>query len=311
LLSAEVAHCGFKVVLTGEGADEILCGYDSFKELRLLETWKKDPASASIPQLIGELYPHLSHYNDPGKLRMLLMFYEDFVDQFDNALAGLNIRTNNNMAMARFFNKDHHIKFNKDELIAAVKATLPSSFGEWSILQRNQFLEIRTLLSGYLLSSQGDRMSMAHGVEGRYPFLDHRLVERAFSYPDDYKLNGFSQKHILRRAFADEIPEAILNRPKRPYMSPDSKSFFRNGKPTPECEYLLSSRMCEECGIFDAGVVGRFVQKMCSRTLDDAGYRDNMIMTFLLSTHASYHWIKNRKAATLKPELKKVEIIDY
>ena len=85
---------------------------------------------------------------------------------------------------------------------------------------------MKTLLEGYLLSSQGDRMAMAHGVEGRFPFLDPRLVEWAFAIPVDWKLNGYQQKFILRDAFRDELPDAITNRPKRPYMAPDLVAFI-------------------------------------------------------------------------------------
>jgi asparagine synthase (glutamine-hydrolysing) len=311
LLSKEVASCGYKVVLTGEGADEMLCGYDSFKELRLLELWKKDPKSESVPLLIKELYPHLKHYSDPGQFQMLRMFYEGFLEDFDNELVGLNIRTHNNMALARFFNKDFKIVFNKEELISRVRSILPESFLSWSLLQRNQFLEFKTLLSGYLLSSQGDRMSLAHGVEGRYPFLDHRLVERVFSYPDDFKLNGFSQKYLLRQSFSREIPASILNRPKQPYMAPDLKSFFRNGRPTQECAYLLSENMTKEAGVFDPRFLNRLLQKIETQKPETIGYRDNMIVTFVLSTHAAYHWIKNKKALPLDERLKKVEINGY
>ena len=311
LLSKEVAERGFKVVLTGEGADEILCGYDSFKELRLLESWRKAPDSESIPLLIKELYPHLQHYSDPHQFQMLRMFYEGFVNDFDNDLVGLNIRTHNNMAIARFINKDHKIEFNKEDLLARLRTILPENYHSWSLLQRNQFLEMKTLLSGYLLSSQGDRMSLAHGVEGRYPFLDHRLVERLFSYPDEFKLKGFSQKYILRQAFAPEIPPAILSRPKRPYMAPDLKSFFRNGKPTEECAYLLSDGIMKECGVFEPKVVQKFISKIEMQKPETIGYRDNMIITFLLSTHAVYHWIKNKKMPVLDKKLQKVSVVDY
>ena len=83
--------------------------------------------------------------------------------------------------------------------LAELRARLPAGFGAWSPLARAAYLEITTLLSSYLLSSQGDRMAMAHGVEARVPYLDHRLVEFAAALPARSKLRGLREKNILRR----------------------------------------------------------------------------------------------------------------
>ena len=80
----------------------------------------------------------------------------------------------------------------------AVSSLLPGEFDEWDLLSKAQWLESTLFLSGYLLSSQGDRMSMAHSVEGRYPFLDHRLIEFASDLPSNLKIKGLNEKYVLK-----------------------------------------------------------------------------------------------------------------
>ena len=310
LLSEKVHDNDIKVVLTGEGADEILYGYDSFKELKLLDFWNKFPPSKCRPQLIKRLYPHLQHYSNPKQFGLMKMYYEGFLSEYDNELAGLNIRVHNNKVLANFFNKDHKISFNKEELRENIKTILPDNFSSWTILQQNHFLEMKSLLSGYLLSSQGDRMSMAHSVEGRYPFLDHRLVEQVFHFPDSYKLKVFSQKHLLAETFRKVLPASIIHRPKRPYMAPDLKSFMQEGKLTEQAAHFLSDELIDNYGIFDKKYVQRFLNKFSRSTAENIGYRDNMIVTFILSTQMAAYWTRHPRVWKLEDNLKNVEIIE-
>jgi len=310
LLSRLVREKGITVVLTGEAADEILYGYDAFKELILLDSWKKNPESEDHVKMIRQLYPHLQHYADPRKFGFIKMYYEEFLDSYDNELVGLNIRIRNNAILANVFNKDWNISFSQDELIEEVKTILPDNFDSWTILQKNQFLEMKTLLSGYLLSSQGDRMSMAHGVEGRYPFLDHRLIEKLFYYNDSYKLNGFSQKYILRESFRGIIPDSILDRPKKPYTAPDLQSFFRDGRWSESADYFLSHDRISDYGIFNPRFVERFMGKFEKGLPGEIGYRDNMIISFIISAQMIEYWIKNPKKHVLHETLQNVKIFD-
>jgi len=311
LLAKRVRECGFRVVLTGEGADEILYGYDTFKELRILEQWKREGDATSAPELIKQLYPHLKHFADPSRLGMMQVYYEGFLPYFDNELCGLNIRANNNRIISTFLNRAHGVEFDKDALLERLRAVLPADFARWTLLQRNSYLEIRTLLDGYLLSSQGDRMSLGHGIEGRYPFLDHNVVEAAFSYPDDFKLKGFSQKHILREAFRGKLPDEILDRPKQPYNAPDLKAFFRNGVLTERARHFLSEQQIADCGLFDPKTVARFLHKFSKGIPEQIGYRDNMIMIFLLSAQMAHFWTRSPKAISLDYSLRRIALSDY
>ncbi len=87
-------------------------------------------------------------------------------------------------ALQRLFSAEMRAAVGDFDPVAELLATLPPEFGRWTPLARDQYLEVRTLLSGYLLSSQGDRMLMAHSVEGRFPFLDREVVALADSLPD-------------------------------------------------------------------------------------------------------------------------------
>jgi len=312
LLSEIVRANGIKVVLTGEGADEILWGYDSYKELKLLEFWSKYPDSKIRPQLIKKLYPHLSHYNDESQYGMMRMFYEDFLNEYNNELASLNIRIHNNKILQNYFVKEYNIEFDKNNLIQELRTWFPDNYDNFSLLQKNQYMEMRTLLSGYLLSSQGDRMSMAHSVEGRYPFLDHRVVDMLFTMNEEYKLKGFNQKYLLKKSYQSKIPSSIINRPKRPYMSPDLRSFLNNnGKPTDNTAFFLSEDLLRDYQIFNPKWVQRFLNKFANGIPDSIGYRDNMIITFILSTQIAKYWLKNPKQYSLSNELLTVKINDY
>nr|WP_319398895.1 asparagine synthase (glutamine-hydrolyzing) [uncultured Carboxylicivirga sp.] len=311
LLSQKVRENDIKVVLTGEGADEVLWGYDSYKEVKLLEFWSRFPESKMRPELIKKLYPHLTHYSDPRQFGMMKMFYEGFLDSYDNKLASLNIRIHNNKIIKNYFSKDHGLSYDTASLIGGMSIDFPKNYNSWSLLQQNQYMEIRTLLAGYLLSSQGDRMSLAHGIEGRYPFLDHRLIDSLFTINERFKMNGFSQKHLLVQSYKDKLPKSILNRPKRPYMSPDLKSFFRDGKPSDNVGYFLSEDKIKEYGIFNQKFVDRFLQKFKNGVPENIGYRDNMIITFILSTQIANYWLKNPKEHTLSDDKLTVAITEY
>src|SRR5674536_37640 len=92
-------------------------------------------------------------------------------------------------------------------------------------------------MSGYLLSSQGDRMAMANSVEGRYPFLDYRVIEFCSSLPADYKLKGLNEKYLLKKLLKNRIPDSILKRPKQAYRAPIKSVFL--SKDTSEYVCLL------------------------------------------------------------------------
>lgn len=284
LLSAHVRESGIKVVLTGEAADEILWGYDAFKELKVLRFWAKAPGSRLRPQLIRTLYPHLAHYRDVAQFGQLRMFYEGFLDSWDGPLAGLAFRVHNNAVLRSYLRAEHRLRLPEALVVDRVRSLADDRADRLTLLQRNQVLEMATLLPGYLLSSQADRMALANGVEARFPFLDHQLVEWVFQLPDRFKLPLLAHKHLLREAFRDDLPAEIVDRPKHPYQAPDLKAFFPDGAPCELARQELDRRTVEEIGVFEPRMVERFMDKFARGLPERLGYRDNMVFCFLLST---------------------------
>src|SRR3954447_16815094 len=105
-----------------------------------------------------------------------------------------------------------------------MEAGLPSHYSAWHPFCQAQYLESRYLLPGYILSSQGDRMAMANAVEGRYPFLDYRVMEFAAKLPPHLKMKVLNEKYLLKRAFGKYLPPSITKRPKQPYRAPEARS---------------------------------------------------------------------------------------
>ena len=123
-------------------------------------------------------------------------------------------------------------------------------------------------------------MSMAHAVEGRFPFLDHRVVELCASLPPRAKLKGLREKHLLREAVRQDLPECITDRPKQPYRAPDAASFLGGDAPD-YVEELLSQEAICRAGLFDPRPVAKLAQKCRSGAV--MGQRDGMAVTGILS----------------------------
>ncbi|MCI0408718.1 MAG: asparagine synthase C-terminal domain-containing protein, partial [Acidobacteria bacterium] len=167
-----------------------------------------------------------------------------------------------------------------------LRHSLPAEYSSWHPLSRAQYLEAAHLLPGYILSSQGDRVAMAHAVEGRFPFLDHRVVEFATRIPPRWRLKGLTEEHLLRRSLARDLPPALARRPKQPYRAPEGACFFGDASPD-YVEEMLSPRALLRAGYFDARSVGKLVQKC--RAGNPLGFRDNMALVGILSVQLLDH----------------------
>jgi asparagine synthase (glutamine-hydrolysing) len=165
---------------------------------------------------------------------------------------------------------------------------LHPDFGRWDYLQKAQWLEMSTLLQGYILSSQGDRMLMAHSVEGRFPYLDHTLVEALSTIPSQHKILGLREKHLLKTAFRETIPRSIIDRPKQPYRAPDNESFF--GSREPEwIASLVSESSLKNQNIFDGAKISRLVSKCRNAKGRALSNTDNMRIVGVLSALLTNH----------------------
>ncbi|MEW6417394.1 MAG: asparagine synthase (glutamine-hydrolyzing) [Nitrospirota bacterium] len=285
LLSRLVRENGYKVVLTGEGSDEVLAGYDIFKETKVRRFLERHPDSRFRPLILKRLYPYLS--NSPVRS---LQYAEAFfkVDTTDYPVQYYShIPRWVTTEKSKIFFSDHL----KEELrgykgIDELSLFIRSDISKYDYLSQAQYLETKTLLPGYILSSQGDRVAMAHSIEGRFPFLDHRVIEFCCKLPPSMRMNVLTEKYILKKGLQDLLPPSIIKRTKQPYMAPDAKSFF-NGKDPDYVEELLSEKYLRDTGYFNPETVSILVKK-CRRN-PILGFKDNMAIVGIISTLLLHH----------------------
>lgn len=292
LLSKHVRGSGFKVVLTGEGADEMLGGYDIFKEAKIRRFWGRNLESKWRPMLLKRLYPYMESIQrqPPAYLKKFFrVTSEDLASPFFSHLPRWELTAK----LKLFFSDAVRSELAPEEALGEMSRALPEAFSTWDHFNQAEYLESVYLLPGYILSSQGDRMAMAHSVEGRYPFLDHRVVEFAAKIPPNLKMKVLDQKRLLKLASDGLIPPSIRQRPKQPYRAPDGKSFFSPAMPE-YAEEMLSPGALRQNGIFDAGAVTSLVNKFKAGRA--SGVKDNMALIGILSTQLVVeHFIHSSK----------------
>ncbi len=248
LLSRLVQENGLKVVLTGEGADEVFGGYNIFREAKVRKFWSKEPDSKVRPELIGKLYPYI--FRNPRLKRTLQAFFSRGIEQPDDPLFSHMIRWDNTSRIKTFFSRDLKERIGQYDGYQEVREMLPFSYGGWDCVVKTQYLEMAIFLSNYLLSSQGDRVAMAHSLEIRLPFLDPRLMEFMGHVHPKWKVFGLDEKYILKRSFQNILPRDIITRSKHPYRAPISESLL-NAKTAELTLEMLSNGKLEKSGIFD------------------------------------------------------------
>lgn len=258
LLARSVRDAGIVVVATGEGADEIFWGYDLFKEAKVRRFANREPGSEARPALFDRLYAHLGGRltGTPFWRRALLQAGDpsDPLFSHQSRLAATGVTRS-------FYEPDLKASLDAVGPQDRIRAALPQRFAEWSTLEKAGWLEITTLLEPYLLSAQGDRVGMAHGVEGRYPFLDHRLLEWAARQPEHRKLSGLRDKVVVREVARRVLPAAAAARPKQAYRAPEVRPFFpASGSPDWVRDLLAPSEM-RRAGIFSPDAVAGLVRR--------------------------------------------------
>jgi asparagine synthase (glutamine-hydrolysing) len=282
-LSGAVREAGLKVVLTGEGADELFAGYDIFRENKVRRFWARQPESAVRPLLLGRLNAFTAH--DLGRSGAFLTgFYRKGLGNLDDPLYSHRIRfANTGRCLSLLRPELREAAARQGDPAERLERLLPPGFPEFTPLGQAQYLEITTFLDQYLLHSQGDRMLMGHSIEGRFPFLDYRVAEFAAALPDELRLHGLNEKHLLRRAVAPYIPPEIAARKKRPYRAPIARVFVGPGAPDYVAALLEPSRL-EEAGIFDPDAISRLVLKCEGAVGRPVGETDEMALVGAVST---------------------------
>lgn len=300
LLSKLVSENGYRVVVTGEGADEVLGGYDIFREARVRLFWSRDPESTKRMRALELLYPWMPR--SPGKTPAFAQSFFGRNLNPDDVAVSHRPRWDSTASLKAMLSDDLRYQTSHGRAAQDIAAAMPANCEQWDPLSRAQWLEMTTLLPGYILASQGDRMLMANSVEGRFPFLDRDVVDFANQLPARHKLFGLEEKYLLKRAFADLLPKAIVRRPKQPYRAPDAASFF--GPHTSEWfAELTSKRAVEAAGVFEPNVVSGLFAKCAKSGGDRMSNTDNMRVSAIVSTQLTYdefiannHWDAGTRA---------------
>ena len=309
LLSQQVKRRGLKVVLTGEGADEIFGGYNIFREMKIRRFWAKQPHSARRPLLLRHLYPYLAQ--SLGRAEAFTRaFFRNQLDATDDPLYSHHIRFRNSRRLQQLLRvPQSQVKVAHEEALQRLMQRLPPHFAHFSPLDKAQYLEIKTFMQGYLLHAQGDRMLMGNSVEGRFPFLDHRVVEFAAQLPDRLRIQGLKEKYLLRKAATPLLPANIVKREKRPYRAPILKSFIG-----PQAADYVRDLTCktalQRVGIFDPQVTGALLTKCANHIGRGVCETDEMALVAVISTMLLHQSFVQQPRLSAAAEATKIVIGD-
>lgn len=303
LLSRLVRENGIKVVLTGEGADEFLGGYDIFKEDKIRRFWARQPNSTWRPLLLRRLYPYIDSISRSPVTYLAAHFGRDLT-AVDRAGYSHWTRWRNTRRLWNFFSAGLRHALGEYDPVEEFLATLDSGVAGWSPLAQAQYLEVATFMSPYLLSSQGDRMMSANSVEGRFPFLDHRVVEFCNRLPPHLKIRGLREKYILKKSARPLLPTQIVSRPKQPYRAPIHAAFF--AQPLEYLDTLLTREAFSAGGLFDPEATALLVRKC--RSSIPVGESEDMALVGIISTQLLYHTFVNDFPYRTVPEVAPVRV---
>ena len=248
-LAAAVRSSGYKVALTGEGADEALAGYPWHKagklfgvldSLGLADRWRR--------RFIGRA----------GRGRLPWEFYQEKYRRLGGYHAMADLYTSCSLAGVRLYRDDFLASIHGRgwDATADLEADL-DAMARWHPLNRSLYLGYKVMLAGLLMTHKGDRPALANSVEARFPFLDRSVVDFCAQLSPDLKLRGWKQDKYLLRQFAQQhLHPSVALRPKNIFRASYSASFL---KPTPAyVEQLLSPESLDKTGIFDPKRVAQF-----------------------------------------------------
>lgn len=278
-------------IISGEGADEILGGYNIFKEAAIREFWAKEPTSKYRPLLLKKLYPYLSQMENGNSLALKMFFGYKLTETSSPVYSHL-LRWNNTSRIKNYFSYDLKNEIKDYNPVEELAEKLYTQLKGVDLLSRAQWLEATIFMSGYLLSSQGERMAMANSVEGRYPFLDHRVIDLSMKLKPSYRLNGLNEKCLLKTMMKDKLPNKIINRLKQPYRAPSGSSFLSDSS-SHLMNDMLSEEKINEIGLFDYSKVSPLLKKMkLSKQITEI---DNMALTAILSTQLLHSYFVEKR----------------
>ena len=267
LLSGMVREQNYKVVYTGDGADEILAGYDCFRQ-DMMRTWSNEHQHTYAQRRKIYLTEYTQWFSrDQMEMRLRLHSkhaQQSTIKRFGFYPAWLDFwEIMHGTTDGLFTESFRDAQSGPDQMDSLLEQIKPRLHGRHP-LNQSLYLETKTRLPGWILW-KSDRLSMAHSVEARVPFMDHPLVELAARMPPELKLNGLDEKYALKKSMAPHLPELPTQYKKRGFYTPIREWFF-----TPERYAELSPYLSEEAlkqaGMFEPAAVDAIYQRLSAYT---------------------------------------------
>ncbi len=308
LLSDLVQKANHKVVYTGDGADEILAGYDHYRQ-DYMRLWAGDIQDAQLRSLL-----YFTQYT------------RDFSEPYVKLLHSLHDRDHQRRVTDRFgcypvwydfwqitaefmpglFNPELEDDLAHDDALDELAATMKPHVEGRHRVNQSLYIETKTRLPGWILW-RSDRMSMAHGVEARVPFLDHPLIELAARIPPDLKLNGMNEKYLLKKISLPHLPKHPWDYKKKAFYTPIREWFFTPDQQE-QLERYLSADALSACGLFNPTRVnelrGRLAATAAPTNMNDY-YRAmqlEWVMMLVLTTQILHDQFVLRNSHCYKPD---------
>lgn len=278
LLSRLAREVGFRVVLTGEGADEFFGGYDVFKEAKIRAFWARREGSSARSALLARVHPYVAGSKSPEMWREF--FRRGLADLADPFYAH-RPRWENTSWGLRFLAPEVRTHATPGAIVESAASALPEGWFDPSVVARAQTVEVAMFMQSYLLTSQGDRALMASSVEGRFPFLDPEVMALGMALPDRLKLAGLREKVVLRQLASRHLPEEVWGRRKWPYRAPIASALF--GPEAPDyVREVLSPASLAACPLLD----GKPASALAARAFGNAplGEREEMALVGMVTT---------------------------
>ncbi|MDR3636688.1 MAG: asparagine synthase (glutamine-hydrolyzing) [Isosphaeraceae bacterium] len=248
-LAQAVHEQGYKVALTGEGADEALAGYVWFKGQKVREQIRRGLGPLGTP-LLRLARVSLMHAIGGGKAHR----------PPELAIGGVRTAQQDMyemIAQAReqLYTREMWGRLGDHDAYSDLDIT-NDRMHRWDPLNQSLYVGYRVMLAGLLMISKGDRISMHSSVETRYPFLDDDVISFCAGIAPEYKLHGMTEKWILRQVAAKTLPKQIANRPKTMFRASLAKTFLDEHRPH-WVDQLLSPESLRKTGYFDPNTVAR------------------------------------------------------
>lgn len=278
LLSDAVQKAGFKVVLTGEGSDEIFGGYAHFRQDMIANNKKLSEAEKST--LMEELM------NTNKVSNGFLFTREDYKEDAINGLLGYmpvwtRSYSKNRPKILDILSPEAFEKFSTRNFATHVfnLLKLAQQVEGREVLARSLYLWSRVFLPYYLLTVLGDRMEMAHSIEARLPFLDHRLVEYVVKMPSQLKIKGMTEKYALREAAKPFITETIYKRQKHPFLAPPAFLAEKDNAMAQLIQDTLRGSYLQKIPFLDRNKIVSILDKYPSFSYDEKNQYEPLIMS--------------------------------